>query len=227
LPTIVFDLIIVPDRFRAAESRAKAMDRTVIASTTAIGIVLVGGIFLWWRQPEPGSKRLEQDVRIVRGTGPGNMRAGQVADQGPNGSAPSSPDSQRVELKPATISEDAELEASLPDPALEPRALYKRVRTEPRDEEWAARSERNIRAALAPIPYISPNSLRVSCGSTLCEVRGIMPKDLSMENMNVAMQALQGEKLRQPLAEAGLQQQMASFGGGGGTPGFTIYATRR
>jgi hypothetical protein len=54
-----------------------------------------------------------------------------------------------------------------------------------------------------------------------------MPKDLSMENMNVAMRALQGEKLRQPLAEAGLQQQMASFGGGRGTPGFTIYATRR
>lgn len=126
-----------------------------------------------------------------------------------------------------TIPNDANLQAALPDPDLAPRALYERIRAEPRDAEWAARSERSIKAAMTPVPYIRQDDLRVSCASTLCEIRGTMPEGLTNDNANVGMEELQGEKLHNTLVKAGLQTATASFGGGNGAQSFTIYATRR
>lgn len=126
------------------------------------------------------------------------------------------------------ISSDADLLASLPDPSLEPTALYKRIRGEPRDVDWASLSERNVRAALKNLPYASAKDLRVSCASTLCEVRGAMPNGISKENASIAMEAIQDPKLQANLASNGLQVAMTTFGGGahGYVRTFTIYAKR-
>jgi hypothetical protein len=204
-----------------------AIQRKFVASTTALGLALTAGVYIWSLSLEPATKPIESDVKVVRGTSLQDTHAVQRADHVPNVPLKGSPRIAGAQTGTPTILDDANLRAALPDPDLEPRALYERLRAEPRDAEWAARSERSIKAAMTPVPYISQDDLRVSCASTLCEIRGSMPEGLTNDNANVGMEALQGEKLHNTLVKAGLQTAMASFGGGNGAQSFTIYATRR
>ena len=124
------------------------------------------------------------------------------------------------------IPEDVDIEAALPDPAADPRALYRRIRMEARDREWASRAETGVKGALAAIPNITQGALRVSCASTLCEVRGSVQEGATSDNANTAMQALQGGELRRSLDTLGLDLQSAAFGGGGRGMPFTLYLRR-
>ena len=126
------------------------------------------------------------------------------------------------------IPEDADIQASLPSSDFDPLTLYKRIRSEGRDSQWAGRSEATVKEALNKVPYIDgERGVRVSCASTLCEVRGSVAADASPENANVALQALQGQAFGKSLAAGDLEVTTASFGGRGKAANFTIYMKRR
>lgn len=101
--------------------------------------------------------------------------------------------------------------------------MYRRIRAEPIDAALAATSQRAIDAALVKVPYLDREALRVRCATTLCEVHGRTMRDLSVENANVAIQALQGDAVRTSLDAAGMEVAAASFG----PTGFTLYTRRR
>jgi hypothetical protein len=200
-----------------------------VAGTGVIGILLVGSAYFWSRQPDSAISQTPTDVIVVRGTSAGQAEGGPFRKQNflPASTRQGVP---LVETETANgIVDDAELQASFPDPSLEPSALYKRVRAEPRDVDWAPRSERNITAALTAVPYVNVDDLRVSCASTLCEVRGAMPEGLSIENANVAMEAIQGQKLQSALDSTGLKPALITFGGGARAHArtFTMYTKRQ
>jgi DNA-binding CsgD family transcriptional regulator len=54
------------------------------------------------------------------------------------------------------------------------RSLYAKVRSEPRDPQWAAQHEQALRALFTAIPRIDAkgSGLRVKCAKTVCEVAG-------------------------------------------------------
>lgn len=123
---------------------------------------------------------------------------------------------------PAHVPEDEAVRGALLDPAFEPNALYRRLRTEPVDPAAAARMQRAIDDGLAKVPYLDRAHLRVRCATTLCEVHGRFATGTSTDNVNVAMQQLQGDALRAPLGSAGLEIITAAFG----PDGFTLYTRR-
>lgn len=124
---------------------------------------------------------------------------------------------------PAHVPEDAAVRGAFFDPAFEPSALYRRLRAEPVDSAAAARMQRAIDGGLVKVPYLDRAQLRLQCATTLCEVHGRFATGASTDNVNVAMQQLQGDTLRAPLATAGLEMMSASFG----PDGFTLYTARR
>lgn len=203
------------------------MNRIVVASTAAAVILLSAGAYFWFHSPGPTITPIESGVRVVAGTSLRDRAADRQRIGGSKGAAAGSRETSPVEAKAVAIPDDPALQATLLDPAWDPRTLYKRIRTEHRDADWAARSERSINAAIAPIPYVDRERLRVSCASTLCEIHGAMTRNLSIDNANVAMGALQGETLSDTLARAGLQTKTQAFGGEGADSVFTIYATRK
>jgi DNA-binding CsgD family transcriptional regulator len=121
-----------------------------------------------------------------------------------------------------------------PDPA----ALHARVRSEPRDGEWAPRMESAIRARLMQIPLIGKdgNALRVTCAATLCEMAGTIiwtappPKayDPKLPESR-AESSLQEKALFDDLAKLGLKNETGLFTGGQGKPDrivFLLYYSR-
>lgn len=120
---------------------------------------------------------------------------------------------------PARIPDDESLRQTLPDPAMSANALYRRLRAEPIDAAAAARMQRVIDAGLVKVPYLDRDKLRVRCATTLCEIHGDFVAGASTDNVNVAMQGLQGGALREGLKAAGLEIALGSFG----SDGFTIY----
>lgn len=127
----------------------------------------------------------------------------------------------------APFPDDPAIGASLPPRGLTPRDFYERIRAEPRDSDWAPRMEQAIKAALVPIPYVAAGASRIVCRSSLCELYGETVRDASMANVNVAMQALQGPQLRDPLTKQGLSNEAAVFGGGSASSTFTLYFVRK
>ncbi|MEH3124110.1 MAG: hypothetical protein PGN16_19450 [Sphingomonas phyllosphaerae] len=124
---------------------------------------------------------------------------------------------------PAHVPEDEAVRGALLDPAFEPNALYRRLRAEPVDPAAAARMQRAIDDGLAKVPYLDRGQLRVRCATTLCEVHGRFASGTSTDNLNVAMQQLQGDALRTPLGTVGLEIITAAFG----PDGFTLYTRRK
>ncbi len=189
-------------------------------------VPLFAGWFGWTRQAEDTRIGPDDAISVVGDTrtidrvqaaGPGNVPAGRVV---------AIPDAGKD--MEAHIPDDADMRASAPDPMSDPEALYKRIRSEPRDREWAARSENSIKAALIPVPYLNrAKDVRVSCAATLCEVHGSLAEEANMDNRNVAMQALQGERFQNALTSAGLTIMTSSYTGSGKTTMFTFYAKRR
>ncbi|VXC36430.1 hypothetical protein [Sphingomonas sp. 8AM] len=123
---------------------------------------------------------------------------------------------------PAHVPEDDAVRGAFLDPAFEPKALYRRLRAEPVDPAAAARMQRAIDGGLGKIPYLDREQLRVRCATTLCEIHGPFAHGATSDNVNVAMQQLQGDQLRTPLAAAGLEIITAAFG----PDGFTLYTRR-
>ena len=201
------------------------MGRRRLAATGMIGVVLIVCAYGWPPEPNPPASLASRTVRVVPGT---ERRSNPLVPLRLKKVAPGSPEQASIaESATSSIADDPQLVASFPDPALQPRPLYRRVRAEVRDRDWAARSERSIRAALTAVPYLDHGNVRVDCASTLCEVRGTMTERLSDDNANVAMQALQGQQLQEPLERAGLESAVATFGGENGARSFTIYMQRR
>src|SRR5918993_5328038 len=109
----------------------------------------------------------------------------------------------------------------------QPVDLHTQVRTEKRDDEWAARTEEAIRARLLQIPLIGRhgNVLRVTCASTLCEIAGtlIAPSSKAEQEdpksqVNRTIQDLQVPPLPDDLAKLGLKHESGNFLGGRGKP---------
>lgn len=93
------------------------------------------------------------------------------------------------------------------------RQLHATVRNEKRDEAWAPHTEAALSAAYTGLPAMRrvSQSIRVICGSTLCEVAGWFEGDKA--SMNPAMFALQGAALRNAAHELGLKDNLVtSFG---------------
>lgn len=202
------------------------MSRNLMVGAGALALLLFAGWFGWIRQPEDIRVRSDDAIRVVGDTrmtdqvqaaGPANVPASRVA---------ATPDAGKD--METHIPEDAGIRASAPDPLSDPEALYKRIRSEPRDRDWATRSENAIKAALIPVPYLDrAKDVRVSCATTLCEVHGSLAEEASMDNQNVAMQALQGDRFHNALTSGGLTIMTSSYTGNGKTTGFTFYAKRR
>ena len=85
--------------------------------------------------------------------------------------------------------------------ASDPRTLNDRFLSEARDESWAPATEVALDTRIAPIPHVGP--IKVKCAATLCQVAGwIGPAD--SDEINAAMQVLQGDRLRDDVLKLGL-----------------------
>ncbi|GAA3901902.1 hypothetical protein GCM10022276_20800 [Sphingomonas limnosediminicola] len=117
--------------------------------------------------------------------------------------------------------------------------LHERVRSEARDQTWAGPLESAIRARVMQIPLVGKdgNVLRVTCGSSLCEIAGTLigPKDkaeLDDQNsqINRTVKDLQVPPLPDDLAKLGLKMEAATFTSGKGKPdklAFLLYYSRK
>lgn len=120
----------------------------------------------------------------------------------------------------------------------QPADQYQKVRAEKRDSTWAPRMEASLRSRLLKITPIGQdgNALRVTCGSTLCELAGtFMTPDQGNQAddpnlpVNRAVADLQGEPLRDDLSKLGLKDEGGSFLQGKGKPDrlvFLLYYSR-
>jgi DNA-binding CsgD family transcriptional regulator len=116
--------------------------------------------------------------------------------------------------------------------------LHERVRAEVRDRAWAERKEAAIRGRVSQIPLVgkSGNVLRVTCGSSLCEIAGTLlsPKDKAEQDdqnsqVNRTVKALQVPPLPDDLAKLGLKFETGLFTSGKGKPdklAFLLYYSR-
>lgn len=105
-----------------------------------------------------------------------------------------------------------------------PTDMAQLVRSEPRNPEWAPRSEASIRASMIKLPYIDVDGpLKVLCASTICEVSGSAPKMLAEKDLGQFWALLQSPIVQAPLAKSGLQIGGASFGRPGNPRAFAIY----
>ncbi len=185
-------------------------------------LLLVGILTLHSRR----STTAEQDVRVVDATSTSN--AVPVAQPSPaeNRGAPS------TTLASETANADRNAETPPPwmqsDAEMEPKALYVKVRREPRDSNWASAEERAIRYELAKIPYIGGEQPpRILCATSVCEVSGATVKGLPDANANVTWTSLQSVGFRDALAKQNLTQVAGIFGGGGKEAStYTLYMTR-
>lgn len=75
-----------------------------------------------------------------------------------------------------------------------PSYLYRKLRAEEKDEDWSVRTEQALMSQLRAIPYLD-KEIRVICGSTLCEIAGILDPAASLANTNYAMAKLQRPEL--------------------------------
>jgi DNA-binding CsgD family transcriptional regulator len=120
----------------------------------------------------------------------------------------------------------------------EPAELHARIRAEPRDPQWADRTERQIEERLMSVPLVGKdgNALRVTCASTLCEIAGTLiapPSKEEQEDQNSqysrTVKDLQVPPLTDDLAHLGLKVEIALFTGGKGKPdrlAFLLYYSR-
>ncbi|MEQ7874299.1 hypothetical protein ABDK56_09890 [Sphingomonas sp. ASV193] len=143
-----------------------------------------------------------------------------------------------LQSSPSTVNvDDPLLSAPIPDgPNIV--ALHNRLRTEARDNQWAAHVEPAIRARLMSVPLVGKdgNALRVTCSSTLCEIAGTLsvPKartQLSDQHsqFNRAQRELQTSPLTTDLEGLKLGPLGALFTSGKGKPeklAFLIYYAR-
>ncbi len=107
-------------------------------------------------------------------------------------------------------------------------SLYTKIRSQPRDREWAARSERAIEAALAAISNLAVDQpVRVSCAATLCEVTGGFAPGLSQEQENAAAFALQGGPFHEALVRSGLEPYAGHFGATERGGRYSLYFQRK
>lgn len=105
-----------------------------------------------------------------------------------------------------------------------PADLGQLVRSEPRNPEWAPKSEAAIRASMIKLPYIDLDGpLKVMCASTICEVSGSAPKMLAEKDLGQFWGLLQSPIVQASLGKAGLQMGGASFGRPGNPRAFVIY----
>jgi DNA-binding CsgD family transcriptional regulator len=117
-------------------------------------------------------------------------------------------------------------------------ALHEKVRSEARDQDWADRMESAIRARIFQIPLVGKNGnvVRITCGSSLCEVAGtlVSPEDKAefddqRSQFNRTVKALQVPPLTDDLAKLGLKMDAATFTSGRGKPdklAFLLYYSR-
>ena len=120
----------------------------------------------------------------------------------------------------------------------QPADFHAKVRAEPRDSDWATRTESAIRARLLQIPLIGKdgNALRITCARTICEIAGTVAVPSSNEGLedptaphNIAIRDLQVAPLPDDLAKIGLKSESASFTGSKGKPErsvFLVYYSR-
>ena len=110
-----------------------------------------------------------------------------------------------------------------PDPA----ALHAKIRSEPREAAWAAKTENAVHARLLQIPLIGKdgNILRVTCATDLCEIGGTIrwpyPREKEYDPKlpeSRAQAALQEKELRDDLAKLGLNWETGLFTGAAGKP---------
>lgn len=195
--------------------------RANIVWGVSAGVMLLGAGWLLGRHSAPSLARPAEGVKVVaaQAVAPAPARENRRAD------APVAPMTPAASATGAAthIPEDRDVQGTLFELALQPEALYRRIRAEPIDAAANAPMQRAIDAGLVKVPYLDRDKLRVRCATTLCEIHGGFAAGASMDNVNVAMQELQGGALADRLHAAGLEIALASFG----RDGFTIYTKPR
>ena len=114
----------------------------------------------------------------------------------------------------------------------QPADLHAQIRSETRDDAWAPKMERAVRARLLQIPLVGVdgNELRITCAKTLCEIAGTLLAPASAEErddmkspVNKTITALQVPPLPDDLAKLGLKSESASFTGAKGKPDRSVF----
>jgi len=114
----------------------------------------------------------------------------------------------------------------------DPSELHSKVRSEQRDAKWAKRMESEIDGRLMSMPLIGKdgNVLRVTCGSTLCEVAGTLIAPTSKAEredqdslFNRTIKDLQVPPLTDDLGHLGLKVETGTFTGAKGMPDRTVF----
>lgn len=92
--------------------------------------------------------------------------------------------------------------------------LHRQVRAERRDQDWAEPTEAELRTRYSGIlaADVLQGPVRVTCGSSLCEVAGVVQPFRDQGKLDTAMEALQGSLAEQFETALGLHRTIISFG---------------
>jgi DNA-binding CsgD family transcriptional regulator len=114
----------------------------------------------------------------------------------------------------------------------QPAELHAKLRAEAVDPAWAPKMENAIQARLMSMPLVGKdgNALRVTCGTTLCEIAGTLISPETKEQrpdpnsqLSRTVQDLQVPPLTDDLIHLGLKNEGASFTSGEGKPDRLIF----
>jgi DNA-binding CsgD family transcriptional regulator len=107
---------------------------------------------------------------------------------------------------------DAEFNITFPESRFDTRNLYAQLRRETRNEAWAVELERAIGARYAKVAHADRmrRPVRVICGSTICEVAGVLPTG-DDKLINDAMGEMQGPALNAEMEQLGLKSGSQLF----------------
>jgi len=135
-------------------------------------------------------------------------------------------------VEPAPQSEAVVDGMVIPSVKDHPEQLYLQLRSEGRDAAWAPKMEAALKERYDRVPHVGgpSNSLKVTCGSTLCEVVGsiALPKpktEAEYEKANVVLNALQGNPLYADIEAFGLERPSGTFGSRRDDPDRAVFLT--
>lgn len=185
---------------------------------TGLGVILFGGgvLLLWDRAP--ASRNGSVPVEVVRSDSRAAAPTERPSPLAPtNSPAKPPPEPTAAPRISDSVPPDPLLDKLLPNPSDDPRALHALVHSQARDAIWAPKAEAALKAEYVRIPYVggAASPLRITCAATVCEVAGSTPQGLSLENTNVAWQALQGRALIDSVTNQGFTSGPMVFGKAG------------
>ncbi|WP_294358205.1 hypothetical protein [uncultured Sphingomonas sp.] len=179
------------------------MQKYVMAAMAAAGVAVCGALG-WWVNQSPAPQA--SGVVVVQ-------RSAQEPAPARSLSQPSASSAAKTRADP--LQNDAD-------------QLFMKVRSEAKDENWAAQAEGRLDMALRQIPEIGHGRpLTITCGASTCEVSGATANNDDYDKVQATWVTLRAMMQDPELARAGLVVVGSTLGTAHDVAGFVIYFRRQ